>query len=185
MKKVKQIVTNPQGGEVQSGVMKINSFAKETGKTSLPSCVAPVQLDLANSTVLNSVSNAEVLDVPMELVFPHPVTEVTYKPKNLRYLMLTLQVAGQLEEIDAIKVEDQFFIVDGMSRYIAAQQLGFESIRVRVLDLTEKEVKALRAHKNIRTKRPLSEQMEMVNLMLESYGSSQGKKRNLEEVIQI
>uniref|UniRef100_UPI004048421F DNA methyltransferase n=1 Tax=Algoriphagus sp. TaxID=1872435 RepID=UPI004048421F len=176
---------NPLGGEVEKGEVKFHSFVQEPGKSFLPSCVAPVRLDLTNSTVLNSVSNAEVLDVPMESVFPHPVTEVTYKPKNLRYLMLTLQVAGQLEEIDAIKVEDQFFIVDGMSRYIAAQQLGFESIRVRVLDLTEKEVKALRAHKNIRAKRPLSEQLEMVNLMLESYGSSQGKKRNLEEVIQI
>jgi hypothetical protein len=121
---------NPLGGEVEKGELKFHSFVQEPGKILAPSCVVPVRLDLTNSTVLKSVFNAEVLDVPMELVFPHPVTQVTYKPKNLRYLMLTLQVANQLEDIDAIKVEDQFFIVDGMSRYLAAQQLGFESIPV-------------------------------------------------------
>jgi DNA modification methylase/uncharacterized ParB-like nuclease family protein len=185
MPKNKQTVTSPQGGEVQSGVMKIHSFEKETGKTSLPSCVAPVQLDLTNPTVLRPVFDAEILEAPMESVFPHPLIKATYKAKNLRFLVLTFQTAGQLEAIDVVKYKGKYYIVDGMSRYLAAQHLGFESIRVRVLDLTEKQVKALRAHKNVKTKRPLSEQMEMVNLMLESLGSSQGKKRNFEEVIEI
>lgn len=177
--------TNPLGGEVEKGEVKPLISKKETGKTSLPSCVAPVQMDLINPTVLQSVFDAETMEAPLNQVFPHHVTNLTYRPKNLRYLVLTLQVAGQLEAIDVVKDGDKYFIVDGLSRYKAAQHLGFETIRVRVLNLTDKEVKVLRAHKNVKTKRPLSEQMEMVNLMLEALGSSQGKRRNMEDLLRV
>lgn len=181
----KQSSTNPLGGEVENGEVKILPISQMSGKDILPSCVAPVQLDLTNPTVLRPVFDAEILEVPMESVFPHPLIKATYKAKNLRFLVLTFQTAGQLEAIDVVKYKGKYYIVDGMSRYLAALHLGFQSIRVRVLDLTEKQVKALRAHKNVKTKRPLSEQMEMVNLMLESLGSSQGKKRVWEEVLEI
>ncbi len=177
--------TTPLGGKVENGEVKVLPITKMSGINFIPSCVPPVQLDLKNPTVLKPVSDAEILSAPIEIVIPHPVIQVTYKPKNLRYLVLTLQLVGQLEAIDVVKHDNKYLIVDGLSRYIAAQHLGFKSIWVRVLDLDESEVKALRAHKNVKTKRPFSEQIELVHLMLESLGSSQGKKRNLEEVIKI
>ena len=175
----------PLGVEIEKGEVKVLSPNYEKGMETLPSCVVPVQLDLSNPTVLRPVFDSEIIEVPIELVFPHPLIKATYKPKNLRYLIITLQVAGQLQAIDVVKIGDKYFIVDGISLWIAAQKVGFETIRVRVLDLTEKEVKALRAHKNVKTKRPISEQAELMNLMLESLGSSQGKKRNLEEVLKL
>jgi len=185
MKKSTNPVTEPQGGEVQSGEVKFHSFVQEPGKSFLPSCVAPVQLDLSNPTVLIPVRDSEILDVPIELVSPHRLIHATYRPKNLKSLAITLQVAGQLEAIDVVKSGEGYFIVDGISRFIAAEKLGFKTIRVRVLDLTDYEIKARRAHKNVRTKRPLSEQAELMFLMLESLGSSQGKKRNTEDILKL
>lgn len=181
-----QITPNPLGGEVEKGKVKILSSEKETGVSNLPSCIVqPVQLDLSNPTVLKPVFDSETLIVSIDLLSPHKVIKSTYRTKNLNYLKLTLQVARQLNAIDVVKKGDKYFIVDGISLYLAAKQLGLETMRVRVLDLTDKEVKALRAHKNVKTKRSFSEQMELVNLMLESLGTSQGKKRNMEEVLQI
>lgn len=183
--KINNPLTDPPGGKVEKGEVKILSSKEKTGKISLPSCVAPVQLDSLNPTVLRPVREVETLDVPIELVLPHRLIKRTYRPKNLRYMMITMQVAGQLEVIDVVKIGGKYYIVDGLSRFIAADKLGFKTIRVRVLDLSDKEVKALRAHKNVKTKRPISEQAELMNLMLESLGSSQGKKRNLEDILKL
>jgi ParB-like chromosome segregation protein Spo0J len=54
-----------------------------------------------------------------------------YETKNLKGLKLTMNLVGQMEPIKVVKRNDRYQIFDGISRYLAAMELGWESIFVR------------------------------------------------------
>jgi DNA modification methylase len=130
--------------------------------------------------IQNQISSNETIEVRTENLDIHPVAERTYHKKDLTKLLIALDALGLLEPLDVVKFGDKYLVIDGVSRLYAARHKGWASIKVRILDLTDEEAEIVRVMKNVKTKRPLGEQLKMVIGLLEALGNSQGKKRNLE-----
>lgn len=109
---------------------------------------------------------------------PHYESLRSYSKKDLTNLLIVLKFSGKLlEPVKGVRRNGKIHIFDGLSRYFAALQLGWESIDVEILDLTDEEVKEQLVLRNFRTKRSLIEVCDKVGTLLGILGSSQGKKR--------
>ncbi len=123
-------------------------------------------------------SPERLFDVELNKVSTHPIVMNAYIEKNLYGLKLTMKLVGQLEPIKVVQRQDQYRIFDGVSRYLVAVELGWETIRVEVFDFTDDEIQDQYVLRNFRTKRSLIEMCNQAELILGVLGSSQGKKRD-------
>lgn len=123
-------------------------------------------------------STESLFDVEINKVSTHPLIMNAYREKNLDGLKLTMKLVGQLEPIKVVQRQEEYLIFDGISRYLVAIELGWETIRVEVFDFTDDEIQDQYVLRNFRTKRSLIEMCNQAELILGVLGSSQGKKRD-------
>ena len=74
------------------------------------------------------------LEVDINTVHPHSRIAETRGKREIEGLKLTMRLAGQLEPIKVILKDDQYLIVDGICRYHAALELGWDKIKVEILN---------------------------------------------------
>lgn len=118
-----------------------------------------------------------VYEVGIDLVEPHPSVMKVYMTKSLKGLKVTMNLVGQLEPIKVVRRGGKYLIFDGISRYLAAIELGWKTIFVEVFDYTEDEIQNKFVLHNIRTKRSIKELCRQAEVVLGVLGLSQGKKR--------
>lgn len=124
-----------------------------------------------------STMKENVFEVAISLLEVHPKVLETYKTKNLHGLALTMKMVGQLEAVKVIVYGDHYRIFDGVSRFFAAQELGWSTLKIEVFDYTEEEIQNQSVLRNFKTKRPLVELIHQAEIILGIIGLSQGKKR--------
>lgn len=118
-----------------------------------------------------------IYEVTMDLVELHPSVMKVYMTKNLKGLKVTMNLVGQLEPIKVVIRDGKYLIFDGISRYLAAIELGWKTIFVEVFDYTEDEIQNKFVLHNFRTKRSIKELCRQAEVVLGILGLSQGKKR--------
>jgi len=131
---------------------------------------------VVDAPVFNLVDVTSI-QVDIQLVEPHSLVLKVYKEKQLYGLKLTMQLKGLLEPIKVVPRNGRFQIVDGISRYFAALQLGWETLPVVVVDFTDEEIQEQFVFRNYRTKRSMEELTRHAEVVLGVLGLSQGKKR--------
>ena len=83
-----------------------------------------------------------------------------------------------IEPIKVVKENNQLFIVDGVRRWYAAQELNLSSVPIKIIDPIQGDVLIDSILRNTTTKRSMREIIEAVKVVLGLLGSSQGKKRD-------
>lgn len=118
-----------------------------------------------------------VLEVELDKVKVHQTVSQLCLEKIILGLKLTMSMFGLLEPLRVVVRGDYYLIVDGVSRYMAALELGWETIKVIILDLTDEEISNQHVIRNYRVKRSISELIHHAEIILGILGLSQGKKR--------
>jgi len=126
--------------------------------------------------VFNLVDMTTIM-VDIQLVEPHSLVLKVYKEKNLYGLKLTMRLKGLLEPIKVVLRNGKFLITDGISRYFAALELGWETLPVIVVDFTDEEIQEQFVFRNYHTKRSIEELTNHAEVILGVLGHSQGKMR--------
>lgn len=124
---------------------------------------------------LEMIPNAFNIDI--QLVEPHSQVMKVRKEKDLSGLKLTMRLKGLLEPIKVVCRNKRFQIVDGISRYFAALELGWKTITVIIVNLSDEEIQEQYVFRNYRTKRSFEEMTNHAEVILGVLGISQGKKR--------
>jgi hypothetical protein len=124
-----------------------------------------------------TVISKSVLKVGINLIEPDPSVMKVYIPKNLKGLKLTMNLVGQLEPIKVIHRGEKYNIFDGISRYLSAVELGWETIDIEVYGYSDDEIQDRFVLHNFRTKRSYNELCRQAEVILGILGLSQGKKR--------
>jgi DNA modification methylase len=147
---------------------------------SLVPALIPSQEDSINPVVDAPVFNlvdVTSIKVDIQLIEPHPLVLKVSKEKNLIGLKMTMRLKGLLEPVKVVQRNAKFQIVDGISRYFAALELGWKTLPVIVADFTDEEIQEQFVFRNYRTKRSIEELTNHAEVILEVIGLSQGKKR--------
>jgi DNA modification methylase len=147
--------------------------------------ISPLDQDcLTENLVLTS--NIEVFSLPIESLTPHPIARLTYQAKSLFSLKLSLSLVGQLKTITVkMNKNGQYQIIDGLSRFFAAQELNMKTLKCNIVDVDDSDVPLLRSQINIHLPKSWTEKLRMVDEFLKRIGSSQGKKRDLKDILEI
>ena len=125
----------------------------------------------------NMIQNIEYID--MDRIIIHPEIEKVYKEKNLKLIKLTIQLKGILEPLKGTRKDGLILIWEGVSRFIAARELGHKKIPVMIVEMDDKSVMEEYVLRNVRTKRAFTELMTHAEIVLDILGLSQGKKREV------
>ena len=118
-----------------------------------------------------------IFDADINIVLPHPSALLVYKQKNLQGLKLIMSLTGQLETIKVVVRNGYYSTFDGISRYLAAKELDWKTLRVEVCNYTDEEIQTQFVCRNYRTKRSLKECCQQAEVILGVLGIKQGKKR--------
>ena len=141
-----------------------------------------------NCSDLNVVSSSpvEVLLIPVDNLIPHPLSLITYQPKPIFQLKLSMNIVGQLENL-TVKRDNKgnYLIIDGLSRFFSAKELAMEHLVCNVITIDDSKVPLIRSQINIHLGKTLGEKIRMMDEFLDKIGSSQGKKRDLKEILEI
>jgi DNA modification methylase len=141
-----------------------------------------------NCSDFNVVSSTfvEVLLIPVDSLIPHPLSIITYQPKPIFQLKLSISIVGQLENLTVKRGNNgKYEVIDGMSRTISAKELGIEHLVCNVITIDDSKVPLIRSQINIHLGKTMGEKIRMMDEFLDKIGSSQGKKRNLNEILEI
>ncbi len=141
-----------------------------------------------NCSDLNLVSSSpvEVLLIPVDSLIPHPLSLITYQPKPIFQLKLSMSLVGQLENLTVIRgINGNYLVIDGITRLISAKELVLEHLVCNVIKIDDSKVPLLRSQINIHLGKTLGEKIRMMDEFLDKIGSSQGKKRDLKEILEI
>jgi DNA modification methylase len=126
------------------------------------------------------MSKSLLKKVKMNEVQPHFLSLRSHKKKDLTNLMITMKFAGKLlEDLKVVDRGGKFHVFDGLSRYFAAAQLGWDEIDIEVMDYTDKEIEDQLVLRNVKSNRSLMEKCDHAEMILGILGKSQGKKREL------
>lgn len=141
-----------------------------------------------NCSDFNVVSSTfvEVLLIPVDSLVPHPLSIITYQPKPIFQLKLSISIVGQLENLTVKRGNNgKYEVIDGMSRTISAKELGIEHLVCNVITIDDSKVPLIRSQINIHLGKTMGEKIRMMDEFLDKIGSNQGKKRNLNEILEI
>ena len=137
-----------------------------------------VEIEGSNiNSKLGTVLSKSVATVDINLVEPDRSVMEVYIPKNLKGLKMTMEYVGQLEPIKVIQKGEKYMIFDGISRYLAALEIGWKTIDVEVFGYSDNEIQDRFVLHNFRTKRSFKELCRQAEVILGILGLSQGKKR--------
>jgi len=147
--------------------------------------ISPVDQDcLTENLVLTS--NIEVLLIPVDSLIPHPLSIMTYQPKPIFQLKLSISLVRQIHNITVKRGNNgKYEIIDGMSRFLAAQELNMKTLKCDIVDVDDSYVPLLRSQINIHLPKSWKEKIIMMDEFLKRIGSCQGKKRDLKEILEI
>lgn len=139
---------------------------------------SPVEIQSStDNSKLGTVMSKSIFKVGINLIEPDPSVMRVYLPKNLKGLKLTMKIAGQLEPIKVIQKGEKYNIFDGISRYLAAVELGWETIDIEIFGYADDEIQDRFVLHNFRTKRSYKELCRQAEVILGILGLSQGKRR--------
>ena len=138
--------------------------------------------EVVNESVNGSSVNYNGLDstyplFDLDLCSPCPMVQDVWEPKELGILKLTIKMKGLLEPLDGRLNGDTVEITDGLSRLLVLKELGWKKVPVRISELRDGDIQDRFVHKNIRTKRSISELVKHAEIILGVLGLSQGKRR--------
>lgn len=141
---------------------------------------SPVEIQSSNdNSSLRTVMGNNVFKVDINLIEPHPSVMKVYETKNLKGLKLTMSLVGQLEPVKVVQRGDRYQIFDGISRYLVALELGWETIHVEVFGYSDDEIQDRFVLHNFHTRRSYMELCRQAEVILGILGLSQGKKREV------
>lgn len=179
--------SSTQKNQVVTGEIEITTL-QFNGRISGESNETPIDIDfpynrenILSKSIINTktshIMENHVYEVGIDQVEPSPIVMNTYKEKNLQGLKLTMRIKGLLEPIEVVKRVEKYEIFDGISRYLAAKELGWETITIAVFDYSDEEIQDQYVLRNYRTKRSMNELINHAEVILGVLGMSQGKKR--------
>lgn len=125
--------------------------------------------------------NSNEVEIDITSLKVHRLVEMVYVPKDLEYLRFTLDEWGQFQPITCIKKNEEYFIIDGVSRYHAALKCStkISSLRCTIIELVDNEILDYRIKLNTRTNKPISELCLELQHILGVLGKKQGVKREI------
>jgi ParB family chromosome partitioning protein len=115
----------------------------------------------------------EVVTVPLEALLPSPQPRRRFE--NLEALAQSIREKGVLQPLLVRPLGDgRYAIVAGERRYRAAKMAGLAEVPVRVLDLSEKEVRLLTLVENLQREdlNPYEETLGVLELLSEDLGKT-------------
>jgi site-specific DNA-methyltransferase (adenine-specific) len=130
-----------------------------------------------NNSDQGTVVVKSTLKVDINLIEPDPSVMEIYLPKNLKGLKMTMNLVKQLEPIKVIQRGEKYRIFDGISRYLAALELGWNTLDIQVFGYSDDEIQDRFVLHNFRTKRSYKELCRQAEVILGILGLSQGKRR--------
>ena len=101
----------------------------------------------------NSLIVSSALEVDIKSVLPHSKIEEVRGKREIEGLKLTMKLAGQLEPIKVVVSGSQYLIIDGICRYHAALELGWQKIKIEILSYSEDQIQEQMVIRNFKTKR--------------------------------
>ena len=107
----------------------------------------------------------------------HPEVLKFYQEKNLDTMNRLMTQFGQQQPITVVKKDNLSFIIDGVSRFETAKQIGLEEMICVEIESSDKEVLDHRIQINYKTKTSILEKCKEAEQVLGILGKSQGKKR--------
>ena len=121
----------------------------------------------------------QILTIPISELEIHPDVKEKHSPINLDKIEYTMKMFGQQQPITIIVSNKKNYIVDGVLRFMAAQNCGIEKMDCIVKDLADDEIMDFRIRSNQKAKISFLETCHNVEHILNLLGNSQGKKREL------
>lgn len=82
-----------------------------------------------------------------------------------------------IEPLKVVEENNELFIVDGVRRWYAAQDLNLSTVPIKIIDPIQGDILIDSILRNTTTKRSVREIIEAVKVVLDILGSSQGKRR--------
>lgn len=83
-----------------------------------------------------------------------------------------------IEPLKVVKENNELFIVDGVRRWYAAQELNLSSVPIKIIEPVQGDILIDSILRNTTTRRSMREIIEAIKAVLGLLGSSQGKKRD-------
>lgn len=120
-----------------------------------------------------------ILSAPVASFQIHDLVRKTCRDKNLDSLIHTMKKYGQISKVKVVKKEEQLHIIDGVSVFDCAKEIGLHSLQYEEMDIKEEEIMLYRMLSNQRTKRTFTEICLNAEYVLDTIGKSQGRKRDL------
>ena len=93
-------------------------------------------------------------------------------------LVHTIKKFGIIEPIKVVEENNELFIVDGVRRWYAAQDLDLSSVPIKIIEPVQGDILIDSILRNTTTKRSVREIIEAIKAVLGILGTSQGKKRD-------
>lgn len=129
---------------------------------------------------MNEKFKPEKLILPMGVLDPHPDLTQLYDYKVIGDLADSIRELGMIEPLKAKSIDGRYVVLSGWRRYLAAQLLGFEKIRVDVLiDLPEEDERSYILASNKKRERTLAEKYREIQLQLSVTERRQGHRSDL------
>jgi len=117
--------------------------------------------------------------LPLENFKVHPIVGKTIRDKDLTTMNYTMKVIGQITTVKVVDRNGQLFIVDGVSRFNSAKQVGLETLKYEIVEVPENKIMEHRLLSNAKVHRGIIETCLAAEHILNLIGKSQGKKRDL------
>jgi DNA modification methylase len=109
----------------------------------------------------------------------HPAVKEIWQKKRVDFIKYTMSRTGQENPIYVVKRKDKFYVVEGVIRFLAAQEIPLEFLDCIILDIPDNQVIDQRLRLNQKSKTHIKETCYYVEHMLGMIGKSQGKKHEL------
>ena len=109
----------------------------------------------------------------------HPAVKEIWQKKKVDFIKYTMSRTGQENPIFVVKRNDMFYVIEGVVRFLAAQEIPMVDLDCIILDIPDNQVINQRLRLNQKSKTHIKETCYYVEHMLGLIGNSQGKKHEL------
>jgi len=124
-------------------------------------------------------TNNQIFKCNVEDLQIHPEVEKTYQEKKTPLMEMTMKNYGQQQQISVVIRDSKYYILDGVTRFKVAKQIGIETLDCIEFEITDKEIIEYRIRLNQKAKKGIIEKCMEVESVLGVLGKSQGKKREV------